>query len=157
MENNEKSGCLLAVQDGRIIQLDNLPDPVFAGKILGDGYAVEPENGRITAPAAGTVTDVQDTLHAYGIRTKDGLDILIHIGIDTVSMNGAGFKACVSRGDSVEAGQLLCEADIERIRQAGKPVETIVLITNMHRIGSIEIQYGQAKAGETRTLCYKKK
>lgn len=147
---------LLAVQSGEIIDVASLPDPVFAEKILGDGFAILPEGGEILSPVNGKIVDVQDSMHAYGIETDDGLEILVHIGINTVGLNGKGFKAKVKNGQRVTAGQTLAVADLDFIKSQGLPTYVIVLITDMDDVESIKCNYGKAAAGETVALTYVK-
>ena len=94
---------LLATQNGTIVDLKDVPDEAFAQKLLGDGVAILPTDNEVYSPVDGTIIQVSDTLHAYGISTKDGLDILIHIGIDTVELQGEGFEPLVKEGDQVKA------------------------------------------------------
>ena len=95
MNNLEKNLSVLAPVSGKIIALEQVPDPVFSGKTLGDGVAIIPEDGKIYSPVDGTVTTVSTTLHAYGFTTADGVDILVHIGLETVSLKGEGFKVYI--------------------------------------------------------------
>lgn len=153
----KKNGSVLvAAASGTVINVDALTDEVFSKKILGDGYAVKPVNGTIVSPADGKIIDVQDSHHAYGIQTNDGLELLVHIGIDTVSLNGEGFTPCVKNGDKVKAGQALCEVDLGKIQAAGYPTDTVVLITNIDEIKDFNVTIGEAKAGETEVLTYTK-
>ena len=153
----KKNGSVLvAAASGTVINVDALTDEVFSKKILGDGYAVKPVNGTIVSPADGKIIDVQDSHHAYGIQTNDGLELLVHIGIDTVSLNGEGFTPCVKNGDKVKAGQALCEVDLGKIQAAGYPTDTVVLITNIDEIKYFNVTIGEAKAGETEVLTYTK-
>lgn len=153
----KKNGSVLvAAASGTVINVDALTDEVFSKKILGDGYAVKPVNGTIVSPADGKIIDVQDSHHAYGIQTNDGLELLVHIGIDTVSLNGEGFTPCVKNGDKVKAGQALCEVDLGKIQAAGYLTDTVVLITNIDEIKDFNVTIGEAKAGETEVLTYTK-
>lgn len=148
---------LVATQNGTIEKVENLPDPVFSGKMLGDGFAVVPSSNEVLSPVNGTIIDVQDSLHAYGIETPDGLQILVHIGINTVSLNGEGFKAKVKVGDKVKAGETLAIADLDFIKSKGCETYTVVLITNIDEINSFNINYdGNVTAGETVVLTYEK-
>lgn len=155
-KNNSLGSVLVAAASGTVVNVDALPDEVFSKKILGDGYAVKPINGTIVSPADGRIIDVQDSHHAYGIQTNDGLELLVHIGIDTVSLNGEGFNPCIKNGDKVKAGQTLCKVDLGKIRAAGYPTDTVVLITNIDEVKSINVTCGEAKAGETEVLTYTK-
>lgn len=147
---------LLAVQSGEIVDVATLPDPVFAEKVLGDGFAVLPTGSEVLSPVSGKIVDVQDTMHAYGIETDDGLEILVHIGINTVGLNGKGFKAKVKNGQRVTAGQPLAVVDFDYIRSQELPTYVIVLITNIDDVKSFKCNYGKAEAGETVALTYEK-
>ena len=114
---------LLAPLTGKLMPLDQVPDDVFAQKILGDGIAIIPENGRILSPVDGEVITVAETLHAYGFATEDGLEILVHVGLDSVAQKGEGFKTHVRPGDKVKAGDLVAEVDLELLK--GKNIPTI--------------------------------
>lgn len=124
------SGAVGSPMKGRAIPLSEVPDDTFASGVLGKGMAVIPESGNIVSPVNGTVTVLFDTGHAIGITSEDGMDLLIHVGINTVELKGAPFTAHVSQGDTVKAGQLLLTADLEQIRQAGYDTTTPVIITN---------------------------
>lgn len=153
----KKNTGLLAPLIGKAISLDEVPDPVFADRILGNGAAILPENDTVTAPADCTVINVADTFHAYGLRTGDGLEILIHIGIDTVKLNGKGFTPLVQEGEKIKAGAPLCKVDFAAVKEAGVEIWTPMLITNMDVITDFSIQTGDVKAGETPVIHYKKK
>lgn len=116
--------------EGTIVQLMDVPDPVFASGAMGKGLAIEPSQGILYAPAKGEVTLLFPSKHALGMRTENGAEILFHIGMDTVSLQGAGFDSFVEVGDRIEAGQKLLAFDIEKIREAGLPVTTPIIITN---------------------------
>ena len=149
---------LVAVQNGTIVKVENLPDPVFSEKMLGDGFAILPNNdGTVVSPIDATVEEVQDTLHAYCLHTNDGLDILVHIGINTVSLNGEGFKPKVKKGQKVKAGTPIIKLNRELIESKGISLVTPVLITNVDSVKSISPIVGiNTKAGETDILTYKK-
>lgn len=122
---------LKAFLTGKVIAIEDVPDPVFSEKVLGDGIAVEPETSVLTAPADGTVSVVMEgSLHACGITLPDGMELLFHIGLDTVAMNGDGFTAYVKPGDHVRTGDKLIGFDIEKIKAAGHPAVTIMVVTN---------------------------
>ena len=101
MKNHANKMSVFAPLTGQIITLEQVPDPVFSGKMLGDGIAIVPEEGKIYSPVNGIVTTVSTTLHAYGFSTTEGLDILVHVGLETVSLNGDGFKSYVKEGDAI--------------------------------------------------------
>ncbi|MDQ1129669.1 PTS beta-glucoside transporter subunit IIBCA [Microbacterium sp. SORGH_AS_0888] len=115
---------------GRLIPLSEVPDPMFSGGVLGGGMAVVPSEGEVTAPAAGVLTAVFPTGHAYGITTDEGVEVLVHIGIDTVNLAGAHFTALVSAGERVEVGTPLARVDWTAVRAAGYDTTTPIVITN---------------------------
>lgn len=141
---------LRACLSGEVIPVENVPDETFAQKILGDGIAIEPSDTTLVAPCDGTISTVSEgTDHACGMTTADGLELLMHIGIDTVDMNGAGFTCLVKSGDEVKCGDALIRFDPARIRAAGHPVTTMLLVTDD---GGREIRFRtgmQAQAGST--------
>lgn len=130
-----------SVADGEVINIEDVKDPVFSQKMMGDGFAVEPENGHIVSPVAGKVTSVFPTKHALGLITDNGLEVLVHIGLDTVSLEGKPFEVKVSEGQTVAAGDLLVEADLDAIRAAGRETSTIVVFTNADAIKSVKVEH----------------
>ena len=130
-----------SVADGEVINIEDVKDPVFSQKMMGDGFAVEPENGHIVSPVAGKVTSVFPTKHALGLVTDNGLEVLVHIGLDTVSLEGKPFEVKVSEGQTVAAGDLLVEADLDAIRAAGRETSTIVVFTNADAIKSVKVEH----------------
>lgn len=136
-----------SVADGQVITIENVKDPVFSQKMMGDGFAVEPENGHIVSPVAGKITSIFPTKHALGLVTDNGLEVLVHIGLDTVSLEGKPFEVKVSEGQTVAAGDLLVEADLDAIHEAGRETTTVVVFTNADAIKSVTIQHtGQLAA-----------
>ena len=130
-----------SVADGEVINIEDVKDPVFSQKMMGDGFAVEPDNGRIVSPVAGKVTSVFPTKHALGLVTDNGLEVLVHIGLDTVSLEGKPFEVKVTEGQTVAAGDLLVEADLDAIREAGRETSTIVVFTNADAIKSVKVEH----------------
>lgn len=130
-----------SVADGQVINIEDVKDPVFSQKMMGDGFAVEPDNGRIVSPVAGKVTSVFPTKHALGLVTDNGLEVLVHIGLDTVSLEGKPFEVKVTEGQTVAAGDLLVEADLDAIREAGRETSTIVVFTNGDAIKSVKVEH----------------
>ena len=108
--NKTKQG-IVAPMRGRVIPLDKVPDSVFSDRILGDGCAIEPVEGTVYSPVSGTVTSVADSLHAYGFLSEDGQEVLVHVGIETVSLKGEGFVSHVKVGDRVRAGDRIADVD----------------------------------------------
>ena len=119
---------ILAPITGTAVPLEQVPDPVFSQKIIGDGAAILPEDGKILSPVDGEVATVADTLHAYGFRTADGVEVLVHFGLETVALKGEFFRCYVKAGDQVKAGDLIAEADLEGLKAKGINTITPVLI-----------------------------
>ena len=138
-----------SVADGQVVALEQVKDPVFSQKMMGDGFAVEPENGNIVSPVSGTVSSVFPTKHALGIVTEAGLEVLVHIGLDTVSLEGKPFTVHVAEGQKVAAGDLLVTADLDAIRTAGRETSTIVVFTNGDVIKSVNLEQTGSHAAKT--------
>ena len=130
-----------SVADGQVINIEDVKDPVFSQKMMGDGFAVEPENGKIVSPVAGKVTSIFPTKHALGLVTDNGLEVLVHIGLDTVSLEGKPFDVKVTEGQTVAAGDLLVEANLDAIREAGRETSTVVVFTNVDAIKSVKVEH----------------
>ncbi len=144
----KKEKTLTSVANGRIVGITKIPDKVFSQKILGDGFGVIPTQGDFFSPASGVVSDVTDTLHAYCITTDDGLEILVHIGIDTVELKGQGFTPLVKKGDRLGAGDALAHADLDFLKEKGYSTATAVVITNTEKLKSFRVlESPSAKAG----------
>ena len=127
------------------MDLDKVPDPVFSSGAVGQGVGLEPEGDIVvTAPADGTVVVAPSSGHAFGITLDSGVEILIHVGLDTVNLEGKGFDVKVSQGDRVSEGQELVRVDRSVIEQAGYPLTTPVLITNTASFASVEVVGGDA-------------
>jgi PTS system beta-glucosides-specific IIC component len=122
---------------GKVITLDEVPDKVFASRALGEGVGIVPTDGTIVAPVSGTLATVAGTGHAYGIKTDDGVEVLVHVGIDTVRLKGEGFTVSVAKGDRVEAGDLLATVNLETIKAAGYDPTTIVVVTNTKNLTAV--------------------
>ena len=135
---------LLAPMAGTAIRMTDVPDPVFASEAMGTGAAVRPTEGRLYAPAAGTVTVLAETGHALGMTTDAGAEVLMHIGIDTVTLEGKPFTAHVKVGEHVEAGQLLMDVDLDAIRAAGLDPVTPVIVTNTDAYATVTPHAGAA-------------
>ncbi|MCY7083091.1 PTS transporter subunit IIBC [Streptococcus oralis] len=138
-----------SVADGQVIALEQVKDPVFAQKMMGDGFAVEPANGNIVSPVTGTVSSIFPTKHALGLVTDSGLEVLVHIGLDTVSLEGKPFTVHVSEGQKVAAGDLLVTADLDAIRTAGRETSTVVVFTNGDAIKSVKLEQTGSLAAKT--------
>ncbi|ORJ32474.1 PTS glucose/maltose transporter subunit IIBCA [Streptococcus oralis subsp. tigurinus] len=138
-----------SVADGQVVALEQVKDPVFAQKMMGDGFAVEPANGNIVSPVTGTVSSIFPTKHALGLVTESGLEVLVHIGLDTVSLEGKPFTVHVSEGQKVAAGDLLVTADLDAIRAAGRETSTVVVFTNGDAIKSVKLEQTGSLAAKT--------
>ena len=138
-----------SVADGQVVALEQVEDPVFAQKMMGDGFAVEPANGNIVSPVTGTVTSIFPTKHALGLVTDSGLEVLVHIGLDTVSLEGKPFTVHVSEGQKVAAGDLLVTADLDAIREAGRKTSTVVVFTNGDVLKSVKLEQTGSLAAKT--------
>ncbi len=138
-----------SVADGQVIELDQVKDPVFAQKMMGDGFAVEPANGNIVSPVSGTVSSIFPTKHALGLVTEAGLEVLVHIGLDTVSLEGKPFTVRVAEGQQVAAGDLLVTADLGAIQAAGRETTTVVVFTNGDAIKSVKLEQTGSLAANT--------
>lgn len=154
---NRQSFILNNPLAGHAHDLVDVPDEAFSSKALGKGLAIKPSEGKLLSPVAGEVSVLFNTGHAIGITTDDGLEFLIHIGIDTVQLNGKHFKTYVSQGDRVEADQLLIEFDIEAIEAAGYETITPIVVTNFDQYQSVEpIQLAHVEVGDPIILIEKK-
>ncbi|MBC2581797.1 sucrose-specific PTS transporter subunit IIBC [Clostridium sp. DJ247] len=142
-QNTVEKDIILSPMKGKAISLGEVPDKTFADKMLGDGIAIEPEDGVLVAPADGKISLVFETKHAIAMVTDSGAEILMHVGLDTVKMNGEGFKAFVNTGDTVKAGDKLLEVDLNLIKEKAASTVTPVVITNSDDLKSVkEIKTG---------------
>ncbi|WP_216730448.1 PTS transporter subunit IIBC [Streptococcus mitis] len=138
-----------SVADGQVVALEQVKDPVFSQKMMGDGFAVEPANGNIVSPVSGTVSSIFPTKHALGLVTEAGLEVLVHIGLDTVSLEGKPFTVHVTEGQKVAAGDQLVTADLDAIRAAGRETSTVVVFTNADAIKSVKLEQTGSLAAKT--------
>lgn len=140
---------LKAPLSGKLLPLSQVPDQAFSQKIMGDGFAIDPIDGKVLSPVDATVVQIFRTGHAIGLETDTGVEILIHVGIDTVKLNGKGFTALVQNGQRVKAGQELIHFDLELVKGAAPSVITPIVFTNMERVACLQARSkGDAKAGE---------
>ena len=148
-EKNAKTISLKAVEDGRTIPMDEVNDQTFAQELLGPGIAIVPSNGTVVSPINGTIATVMDTKHAVCIQGEDGLELIVHAGLDTVELNGKYYQTYKEIGDQVKAGDVLLEFDLEEITKAGYDVTTPIVITNLGDYKITKCMTGQqVKAGE---------
>ncbi|WP_352418069.1 PTS glucose transporter subunit IIA [Proteiniborus sp.] len=143
----KKEISIVAPMTGEIFEIDKVPDEVFAGKMVGDGLAIKPSEGIVVAPCSGKVIQVFPTNHAMGILTPEGVEILIHIGLDTVNLKGNGFKSFVQAGDDVNKGDKLLEVDLEYVIENAKSIISPVIVTNMEKVLSLSIEKGTVQKG----------
>lgn len=152
MKNKTVKGTsfpIFAPADGKIVPIEEVPDKVFSEKILGDGVAIIPENGRIVSPVNGTVSSVADSKHAYNIESDNGLQIMVHIGLETVALKGEGFTQKVKSGDKVRAGDVLAEVDLQLLKKKGINPITSVILCDMPDNAKLNCCKGKAVAGKS--------
>jgi PTS system glucose-specific IIA component len=139
--------------NGILLKIEDVPDPVFSRKMVGDGVALEPTEGIVYSPVNGTLIQLFPTKHALGIKTEEGLEVLIHIGMDTVEMKGNGFESFVSEGEKVKIGNKLLKFDMELVKKE-HPLTSPIIITNMDIVDKIvKESYGEeVKAGKTKIM-----
>lgn len=138
-------GTVYAPVSGAVIPSEQIPDETFATGVLGKGVGIQPADGVIAAPFDGEISTVADTRHAVGITSPDGMEVLIHVGVDTVAMNGDGFTALVQEGQKVKAGETLLTFDQTKIAAAQHPDVVVVLVTNSDDYENLTIQPGKCK------------
>lgn len=152
----KQKNILVAPIEGEIKAIEEMPDEIFASKMLGDGVCVLPKNGMVYSPIEGIVRSVSPTLHAIGIEGNDGVEIIIHFGVDTVQMNGTGFKVHVKQNSSVSTKQLLFEANLNEIKKQGYSIATAIVISNSDKFKINQKNYGNAQACESILFEYSK-
>ncbi|MBX8937808.1 PTS glucose transporter subunit IIA [Enterococcus gilvus] len=142
-----KKSLVYSPAKGLVKSIAKVNDEMFSTKALGDGFTVEPADGTITAPVNGTVTSIFPTKHAISLKGKNGLDVLLHIGIDTVELNGSGFTIKVEEGEKVTGDTVLAEVDFDFLQAEGKDTDVMVVFTNLDK-RTLEIEEGQADTGQ---------
>lgn len=147
------TGCLYAAQTGEVIPLESVPDDVFSQKVMGEGIAVIPKDKLVVSPAAGEVVVVAETKHAYAVAAEDGAEVLIHIGLETVNLQGKGFKALVKPGDKVQIGTPLCEVE-DALLNGKTPLYTPMIITNADECKDLKLHTGNVEAGKDCVIEY---
>lgn len=152
----DKTVKIVAQQSGKAISITEVPDPVFSGKVLGDGVGIIPSGREVLSPISGTIAQVAHTKHAIGIESDDGLEILVHLGIDTVKLDGEGFTCHVEVGQHVNVGDKLMDMDLDLIQSKGLSTISPCIITNLDAVKNLEISTGNVTAGETPVMSYKK-
>ena len=153
--NENATPSLVAICDGKVKPLSEVPDPVFSQKMAGDGVAIEPTSDIIVAPADGELSLVFNTKHAFAMTLENGVELLVHVGLETVSLNGEGFEQLAEAGQKIKAGTPILKIDREFIKSKGLPLITPVLITNPDVTKSLTAKEGvDATAGSTVILEY---
>ncbi len=142
----KEAHTIYAPVSGKVIDRTDIPDETFASGAMGDGAGIDPAEGVVTAPFDGEVASVMDTGHAVGLVSEDGMELLIHVGVDTVKMNGEGFHMFAKEGQKVKTGEKLLEFDIDKIRKAGFSPVTAVLVTNSDDYKEVKILSHNVKA-----------
>lgn len=147
-KNKNKDLEIFAPVDGILISLDQVEDDVFKDKMMGDGFAFEPTNGTFVAPMEGELITVFPSKHAYGIRNKNGVEVLLHIGLDTVNLNGDGFTSYVAQDQPVKVGDKLVEVDIEKVKKSVPSIKTPLVFTNQSGKEIQILKNGAVKKGD---------
>ena len=145
----KKIGTVYSPCVGQVIKLSEVPDAVFSEKMLGDGVCIVPENGEFYSPVDGKIIQVFDTKHAYSIMSDDGLEILLHIGLNTVELKGEGFTSFVNDGDLVKKGDKIAEVNLLHVQDMGYQLYTPVLVTNMSLVKKINFTEKKAKVNDS--------
>ncbi len=140
--------------EGEVIEITEIPDPVFAGKMMGDGFGIKPTKGEVYSPVSGEIASIFPTLHALGIKVNDDVEVLIHFGLDTVNLKGEGFEAFVKQGDKVTAGDLLLKVDVAAIESKVPSITTPIIFTKFEG-KTFEVNYGNATAKQAGVVTIK--
>ncbi|OZN25003.1 PTS glucose transporter subunit IIA [Actinobacillus seminis] len=147
---------IYAPLSGEIVNIEDVPDVVFSEKIVGDGVAIRPTGNTIVAPVDGVIGKIFETNHAFSMESKEGVELFVHFGIDTVELKGEGFTRVVQEGQAVKRGDVVIQFDLALLETKAKSVLTPVVISNMDEISSIDKKNGEVVAGESVVLVLKK-
>ncbi|SDI73024.1 PTS sugar transporter subunit IIA [Natribacillus halophilus] len=154
---SDDEGNILAPMKGKVIKLEDVPDPTFSEKMMGDGLAIEPSEGRVVSPSKGKVVQMFPTKHAVGIETENGVEVLIHIGLETVSMDGDGFEAHVEANARVKPGDVLVTFDMNKVQEKAASTISPIIVTNGQNGDQMEkTSEEEVEAGETTLFTYHK-
>ncbi|MDO6658490.1 MULTISPECIES: PTS glucose transporter subunit IIA [Bacillaceae] len=148
---------IYAPLNGDVVELEKVPDPTFSQKMMGDGVAIEPKDGKVVSPVNGKVIQFFHTKHAVGIESESGLEILIHVGLETVNMGGEGFEGHVKEGDKVKVGDPLITVDLDLVKEKAASTITPVIITNADVLENVEKKYTVGASNETEIMTTKVK
>ncbi|PHM61433.1 PTS glucose transporter subunit IIA [Xenorhabdus ishibashii] len=155
-KKNSGSIEIIAPLSGEIVNIEDVPDVVFAEKIVGDGIAIKPTGNKIVAPVDGTIGKIFETNHAFSIESDSGIELFVHFGIDTVELKGEGFKRIAEEGQRVQKGDLVLEFDLAFLEERAKSTLTPVVISNMDEIKELSKVNGSVVVGESVIMRIKK-
>lgn len=155
-ENKSVEVEIYAPISGEIVNIEDVPDVVFSEKIVGDGVAVRPIGNKIVAPVDGVIGKIFETNHAFSMESKEGIELFVHFGIDTVELKGEGFTRIAQEGQSIKRGDTVIEFDLPLLESKAKSVLTPIVISNMDEISCIVKKSGEVVAGESVVLALKK-
>ncbi|WP_032092863.1 MULTISPECIES: PTS glucose transporter subunit IIA [Pasteurellaceae] len=155
-DNKAVDVTIYAPLSGEIVNIEDVPDVVFSEKIVGDGVAIRPTGNKIVAPVDGVIGKIFETNHAFSMESKEGVELFVHFGIDTVELKGEGFTRVAQEGQSVKRGDTVIEFDLALLETKAKSVLTPVVISNMDEISSMDKKTGEVVAGESVVLVLKK-
>lgn len=149
--------AILAPANGQVIALSKTSDPIFSQGTMGQGFGLTPADGKVVAPVSGKVSMVAETKHAIGIVTSEGLEVLVHMGVDTVGLNGEPFTIAIKNGEEVKAGQEIATMDLKKIKAKKLDTTIMTLITNSNqKIDGLDVTEGETKAGQAIAHAYLK-
>ena len=151
----KKEKILLVPADGDAVPLSDVPDDVFSSGMLGIGAAVLPDTGTVYAPMSGKIESVSDSRHAYTLISADGIELMVHIGIDTVSLKGKGFFPMVAEGETVRAGDVLAKVDLELLKRKKLHTHVVVLITNPDATTAFTVRTNKGLGGKSELAVYR--
>ena len=147
-KEEKKDLVLVSPVNGELLDISNVPDEVFAQKMMGDGFAIKSNDGLVVSPVDAEVQLVFETKHAIGLKTESGLEMLIHFGVDTVKLKGEGFDVFVEAGDKVKAGDKLMQVNLDYIKENAKSDISPVIFTNLEEGKAVKVELGNVTAGE---------
>ena len=155
-ENKSVEVEIYAPLSGEIVNIEDVHDVVFSERIVGEGIAIRPKGNKIVAPIDGVIGKIFETNHAFSMESKEGIELFVHFGIDTVELKGEGFTRIAQEGQAVKRGDTVIEFDLELLESKAKSVLTPVVVSNMDEISNIEKKSGEVVAGESIVLVLKK-
>jgi sugar PTS system EIIA component len=157
VSDDNKNGIeIIAPLSGEIVKIEDVPDVVFAEKIVGDGIAIKPSGNKIVAPLTGKIGKIFETNHAFAIESDEGIELFVHFGIDTVELKGEGFTRVAEEGQQVKIGDTIIEIDLPLLESKAKSVLTPVVISNMETVAELIKLSGSVEAGQTPIMRVKK-